>query len=887
MSPSRQVLLKQVKFHSLSPEETLTQLESSDSGLSSEEAKRRLKIFGENKIQEGKGTGRFRIFFDQLRNPLIFILIIAAGITAALGDYKDSLFIVAAALVNISLGFYQENKAELALAALKSYITERVLVFRDGQEREIDTAQLIPGDVIRLNRGAKIPADARILFENDTRVDESVLTGESLPERKTSLRDKPETSVVDQSAMVFAGTTLVQGTLRAVITATGDRTEIGKIAKLVGEGQDTETPLKRALSKFTARASYVILLFAGLMFCLTYWSGVSLLESFLISVAILVAAVPEGLPIVMTVILAIGVQRLARRNGVVRKLSAAETLGSTSVILTDKTGTLTEAKMELAEVRGFFDDGEKPEINVEEFILSAALFNTDVVIENPGNLPAAWQVIGKSLEVSLVKEAAKKYQLCLPDIKDRYSELVSLPFNSKNKYSASAYESNLEIFQEFFGKKNLRIVSLLGAPELLIEKTTFSKDKKEEVLSLVESMASDGSRVVAVAFKSIARNSGSDKIALAEDDNLDGFRVFGLLAFRDPIREGVSEALARISAGGVRTVIVTGDHTGTAMAVARELGIEVERTEVMDGKILDGLSEEELKQRLGNLKIVSRVSPEGKMKLARAFQASGEVVAMTGDGVNDAPALKQADIGVAMGSGTDVARGVADLVLLDDNYTTIVEAILEGRRIVNNIRKALVYLGSTVFDEVLLIGGSLLLGFAIPLNALQILWINFFTDSFPGISLAFEEKIDDLEHRPSTIKDGLLTKNMKILLFINGLVGALLVLGLYAWMLGQGYEEILTRTVVFAAFSSYSLFLVFAVRSLKKSVVSYNPFSNTFLLMSVVFGLAMIAIAIYIPFFQTLFGTVALSANWIMLVVAFGILNILVIEISKALFTDA
>ncbi|MEZ4156838.1 MAG: HAD-IC family P-type ATPase [Candidatus Paceibacterota bacterium] len=393
-------------------------------------------------------------------------------------------------------------------------------------------------------------------------------------------------------------------------------------------------------------------------------------------------------------------------------------------------------------------------------------------------------------------------------------------------------------------------------------------------------MAYNGERVVALVAAEVGPTSKKTAKDLAA---LKGLKLIGTISFKDPIKETVKDSLEEVTKAGVKTVIVTGDHTGTAVSIAKELGMLIGEDSVLSGEILETLSDEELSVRTKNLKIVSRVSPEGKMRLVQAFQANGEIVAMNGDGVNDAPAIKQADIGIAMGTGTDVAKQAADLVLLDDNFETIVEAIKEGHRIVQNMRKALIYLMSSILDEVLLIGAAILVGIPMPLSPLQILWKNFFADSFPGLALAFEHKIDKIESQPTKIKQGIFTNKMKILLFMNGTISSALLIILYILLLQFGVEEVLARTVTFAAFSSYTLFLVFSMRSLKKEIYKYNPFSNQAVNLSFLIGMALIAISIYVPFFQKLFNTVPLSGVWIIAVIAFGLLNIASVEATKKL----
>ncbi len=874
MALSLDVLKK--SFWALTSEETLAVLETSEDGLTPEEARRRVEIFGFNTIASQPALTRLAIFLRQFKNPLIFVLLIAGAITIALKDYHDAGFILAAALINASLGFYQENKAERALDDLKTYVTQRVRVRRGGSDNEIDFSEVVPGDIIHLLPGVRIAADARLIYASDFTVDQSLLTGEAVPVEKTVQPDVANAVVADRNAMVYSGTTVTSGIGEAVVVATDEYTELGKIAKLVRNTERETTPLQISIQKFSITASAFFLALSVVMFFLARSSGIPMLEAFLISVAVLIAAVPEGLPIVMTVILAIGVQRLAAKNGVVRRLSAAETLGRTSVILTDKTGTLTEAKFSLQTIKtyGSGDDEQKA-----DFMMYVALLNADVVVENPKDDVSAWHIIGRPIDTAIVRASAQR-GLIAGELKEGRRAVHILPFNSKNKFAATVHQVSRR-FSNKVSHVNAHLLSLFGAPEAILKFVDYSESEREAILAQVQQRAEAGERVVGVAYKEV---ENVNDFSIKEHRHLSGATFLGFLGFKDPLRPTVKDAMAQVREAGVQVVMVTGDHVGTALATAKELEMNINGPHaVLSGAELDAMSEAELARRIKSLRVVSRVSPEGKMKIVRAFKSHGEIVAMNGDGINDAPALREADIGVAMGTGTDVAKDVADLVLLDDNFETIVAAIHEGHRILENIRKAIVYLFSTIFNEMFLIGGALLMGLVMPLNALQILWVNFFTDSFPGISLAFEDKIDALKDRPSHAQRGIFTSSMRAFLLINSLMSSMLLLGTYAVLVARGFDLEIVRTFIFGAFGVYSLFLIFAVRSLRRSIFHYNPFSNPSLLVSVSIGFACMMAAIYVPFLQNLFDTVALPAVWLWGVIAFGVISILLLEVTKAI----
>ncbi|PIR87386.1 MAG: hypothetical protein COU11_00685 [Candidatus Harrisonbacteria bacterium CG10_big_fil_rev_8_21_14_0_10_49_15] len=872
---------------SLEPEQIFEELGTNEGGLGSDEIEERRTVYGANVLERRHRLSGLKILLRQFQSPLIFILVLAGVMSAALGDYKDAIFIFLSAFVNAGLGYYQENKAEAALEKLRSYVTQRVRVMRDGHEQEVATEVLVPGDVFYVSQGDRIPADARVVYASDLQADEAVLTGESLPESKSVLPVAPEADLGDRSSMIWSGTLITQGVGRAVVVATGAATELGKIAELVAGAKEEQTPLQQALQRFSLKASGFIFLMAIGVFFIATQSGISVLDAFLISVAVLVSAVPEGLPIVMTVILATGVQRLAAKKGVVRRLSAAETLGSTSMILTDKTGTLTQAKMSLSRVR-IFDEGHERHGGVseaEDFLFHAALLNMEAVVMNPDAQSEDWEILGKPLEVALVRGAAKAGVL-FREARANYEPVRILPFNSLNKFSASVYQFDSAVtpwIANHFSGNAPHVVSMVGAPEILLQFSDLSEEKKAVILEEIRAMAESGDRLVAVAIKKVSTIKDID---LNNHDQYQKMRFLGTISFRDPVRPSVAHAIREVQRAGIRVVIMTGDHEGTAIAVANELGIHIAPEHVLHGGELEAMSAEQIRARLPLLKLVSRVSPEGKLKVAMAFQEMGEIIAMNGDGINDAPALKVANIGVAMGSGTDVTKDVADLVLLDDNFETIVEAVSEGRRILRNMRKAIVYLGSNTLDLVFLIGGSLVIGLPLPFNALQILWVNLFTDSLPGIALAFEDQVDSETRRPLNVRHGIFTAEMKFLVFVAGIVSSATLFALYYWLTKQGYAEEVVRTFIFAAFGTYSLFLILSVRSLTSSIFKYNPFSNRFLIGSIGIGLFLMTIAIYAPFFQKLFDTVDLSAPWLLGVLAFGVFNILLIELGKMLYRE-
>jgi Ca2+-transporting ATPase len=857
--------IKNKKFWHLSSEEIARLFETDiEKGLSSPEVENRLLAFGRNTINTSKKVTGLKIFLNQLISPLMLILIFAGIVTLAISEFRDAIFIFVAVFINAILGFYQENKAEHALSEIKTYLKQRARVIRNGKEQEIDADGLVPGDIIRLAQGDRVPADARIIFVNDFQVDEAVLTGESLPVSKSVEVSPDSASIADQDSMIFGGTLVTQGLCSAIICRTNLSTELGKIASLISTSESEKTPLQKAIVTFSIYSSIILGILTLVVFAIGIIKGHSIVEMFLTAVAIAVSAIPEGLPISMTVILAIGVERMAKRKGVVRKLVAAEALGSTTIILTDKTGTLTMAKMIMSKIIPFGSVNEKK-------LISRALVNANVLVENPEDNPETWRINGRIMETSMVRSVGLR-GMAFTEIMDKTHVLQSTPFNAVQKFSVSLIKESGKHFLVFF-----------GAPDILVGHSSLGVKEKRLIMEQIDSLAQSGERVLGVATKEI---NHTENFSISKNLSISDLSLDGLITFRDPIRPGIKQAISRVGSAGIKTVILTGDYKGTAIAVANEIGMNLDSNSVLDASELVKLSEEELRKILPKLSVISRVTPFDKLRIAKLYQQMGEVVAMTGDGVNDAPSIKQADIGIAMGSGTEVAQSVADLVLLDDNFETIVAAIEEGRQILSNIRKVLIYLLSDSTDEILLIGGSLITGLPIPLNALQILWVNFFSDSFPAIAFAFEKEPNALDHRPEKGKITLFDTETKFLIIVIGFITSALLFGIYFTLLRMGFDEVLVRTFIFATFGSYTLLVAIPIRSLNRSMFSYSPFSNHYLTAGVLVGLGLIALAVYFPPLQLILGTVSLPLPWALSVFLIGFIDIGMIEITKWFFRN-
>lgn len=846
-------------------------------GLSEEEAKKRLLKTGENVFESNREKSTFSIFIQQFKSPLIIILCIAVVITAFLGEWLDTFIIAFAVLVNAVLGFIQEFKAEKAITDLRSYITHRTRVIRDGHELEIDPRFIVPGDILHITHGARITADARIIKEINFTSDESILTGESLPVEKDPNSLSETSSLAERANMIFAGTLGINGSTYAIVTATGYNTEIGRLARLVDETESEKTPLQKALTKLT----WVIIALTTLAVLVIFVAGIiqeqPLYEMLLISIAVLVGSVPEALPIGLTAVLAIGVTRIAQKKGIMRSLTAAETLGSTTLIITDKTGTLTQADMHLVDVDttdqlkadDFTPSNHHDNFSTEQKeILTLALCSSDVSIENPEDDYQEWVMSGSDLETNIVKAAAEHG--ITQTVEARSGIQIRIPFNSKHKFSV------VRIPTEYLPKHLDKFADphiVMGAPDIILERSHLDHEAKEKLQKAVAEHSRFGRRVLGIAL--LTPHTDPDSITT---EHVKDATFLGVLSFHDPIRPEVPEALKRIDKYGTKVIMATGDLPGTATAIAKEIGWKVNKANILTGKQLQQLSDEDLIAILDRIKIFARVTPTDKLRITKLHQAQGEIVAMTGDGVNDAPSLKAANIGIAVGSGSDVAKSVADLILLDDNFKTIVSTIEEGKQILSNIKKMFVYLMSNSLDELVLIGGAIIAGVALPLNALQIIWVNLFTGSLPAIAFAFDRQL--MRETQKTSHEFFDRRVLFLTIFI-GIIVSLMLLGLYLGLLKNGVSTDLARSIIFASFGSYTLFIAFSFLDLSRPVFNYSIIKNKLLLAGVGIGTILLLMTFTIPFFQKTFDVQPLPLPWIGFVVLWVIINIAVVEASK------
>lgn len=849
-------------------QEILNKLDSSNKGLSQTEAENRLKIYGPNIFKNQRTISITKLAIKQFMSPLIFILMAATVLTGILAEWVNMIVIASAILINVGLGLYREYQAENTLEKLVTYIKDRSRVVRDGTEQEIDSSLLVPGDIIKLSYGSRVPADARVLSTNNFKVDEAILTGESAPATKSADSIKESSLMADRVNMVYAGTLVVEGFDTAVIVSTGFDTELGKIANLVSNTDRAETPIQKGVNQLSWYIFYLAMFIVIGIFILGIYRGEPIFEMLILSAAVAVGAVPESLPIALTIILSVGAERIAERKGIIRKLAAAETLGSATLIMTDKTGTLTKADMKLVSIDTFetlrtkeYSPSNITHLSVnQKEILRFALENTDLIVENPSDPEKEWRFTGRPFEVNIAK-ASQHHMIPLMKIMIEENTLY-LPFNSTNKFSIS---------------KNTDQYIIMGAPDILLKMADVDKHTYLKIESWIKEASSAGMRLIAVGTFSEESYPNLDN-SLIKDINFEG-----ILSFFDPIREEVPEAVLNIESHGVRVVIITGDLKGTAISVATSLGWSIAPEEVLTGEDIHSMTDQELLSVIQNIKIFARVTPEDKLRIGNLYRDLGEVVAMTGDGVNDAPALKSMDIGISLGSGSDVAQSAADLVLLDDNFQTISMAIDEGRRILANIRKTFIYLMSNSLDEVFVIGGSLIMNVALPLSALQIIWVNLFTGSLPALAFAYDENLDK-GHSKKSAKKELLSPEVKFLSFGLGTISSFLIFVLYYLLLQNNVDVKIARSVFFVCFSVYILVVAFSFRSLYRPIYSYNPFTNRKLNISIVVGILILIATMSIPFMRNIFDIAPMPLSWLWLVIAWSVFNVLLVEFAKWIF---
>jgi len=877
-------------FHTWSLPDVFTKLQTSEHGLTIDEASQRLKEYGQNKLPEAKADNLIIIFLRQFQSPLIYILLVASTIVFVMGETIDGSIILAVLIFNAVVGAIQEGRAQNTLLALKKFVETNATVLRDGKEIIISDTGVVPGDIIILQEGEKVPADARVILSQNLKVDEAALTGESEPVHKIADTLDSDTSVQDKRNMIFKGTHIVAGNGSAVVTGTALDTLAGKIAKEIST-VESEIPLKaniRYLSRFIIATVAVI---GVSIFIIGVSSGKTVVEMFTTVVSLSVSIIPEGLPIVMTLVLASGVWRMSKRNALVKKLQAVEALGQASVIAVDKTGTITKNEMVIQKVYidgKTFDIGgigyePKGEIFLEKAVVDAANHPELLLIGKIATLCSnarvmyleekkEWRISGDPTEAATLVLSQK-----LGFHKDNFlreSPLVAeIPFDYRLKYHATLNYEN-----------DHRFLSVIGAPEVILglshkvwregKEYLLSKEEREKLESIFFSMSQKGLRVIAVAKRSISSEMLIPK-------NINDLVFVGFFGMRDALRPEAADAIEKAMSASIRVVMITGDHKMTAEAIARDAGIYRDGDLILTGQDIDRLSEKEFSEKLESVSIFARVTPEHKLRIIEAYKLRGEIVAMTGDGVNDAPSLVAADLGIAMGKiGTEVAKEASDLVLLDDNFGSIVSAVEEGRGIYKTIKKVILYLFSTSTGEVFTIAGALFIGIPLPILPAQIIWLNFVTDGFLDVALAMEPKEKGLlsgrfERPKKYLIDKLMAYRM-VLMAIPMAIGALyLFTQYYETNIAKAWTMSLTILAVFQWFNAWNC------RSEDKSIFKMNPFSNKFLVGATLAVIGLQLLAVYNPLMQKILRTVPLEASDWLAIIAIAASIVVVEEIRK------
>ncbi|MEW6240693.1 MAG: cation-translocating P-type ATPase [Chloroflexota bacterium] len=874
-------------WHSSKVEDVLARFATDMDGLPSAEAARRLAQYGPNELQAGHRISPWEILLEQFKNVLIVILLVATALSAFLGEGIDAIAIAVIVLFAVGLGFIQEYRAERAIEALRQMAAPTASVLRDGEEEDIPAREVVPGDVVLLHAGDKIPADARLVEAINLQVEEAALTGESVAvEKHTAPLDNGGLALGDRKNMVYGGTAVTYGRGRAVVTATGIHTEFGKIAQLLQTVESGRTPLQENLDKVGHMLARAALVIVAIIVGLGLFRGQPFIEMIVFGIALAVAVVPEALPAVVTISLAIGVQRMVKRNALVRRLPAVETLGSTSVICSDKTGTLTKDEMTVRKIfasgdmfevsgAGYEPHGQfsingamaQPSDSLKQLLLGSVLASDAHIVH--GEVDKRWRVKGDPTEGALIVAAAKAGFRKL-DLDKRYPRVNEIPFTSETKRMTTLHKADGRV-----------VAYSKGAPEIIIEsctrqmtaegETALDAAGKARILRVAQDMAGDALRVLAVSTR-----------ADADIENAEREMTFlGLLGMIDPPRPEAGEAIQTCERAGIKVVMITGDHPLTAQAVARELNL-LKTGRVVTGSQLEAMSDAAFEQQADDIEVYARVSPAHKLRVVTALQKKGHIVAMTGDGVNDAPALKKADIGIAMGiTGTDVTKEAAAMTLTDDNFASIVAAVEEGRGIFGNIKKYLMYLLSSNIGEILLMAGTTLLGLPLPLATVQILYINLATDGLPALALSVDPPEPDLMRRaPRSPRAGVFTRPVALLMVIGGIWLALVNLALFAWALSTGRSAEEARTMTFVSVVLFEFFKAYNFRSDHNSVFQ-KPFTNKWLNLAVIWELFLLVLIVYLPFLHEPFGTFSLPlVDWL-IVIALAVTVVPVIELAK------
>jgi Ca2+-transporting ATPase len=890
-----------MNWYSKSVDEALKELNvDPNKGLDTASAKERLEKYGANELKEEKGKSFFKKLLAQFSDFLVLILIGAALVSFFIGETQDAIVIIAIVIINAMLGLYQEGKAEKALEALKKMASPTAKVIRDGKTVEIDSRELVPGDIVILETGDIVPADLRIIDSKNLKIEEASLTGESVAVEKDSSKVlEGEVALGDRVNMAYMSTIVTYGRGKGVVVGTAADTEIGKIATMIQTFEDEATPLQKKLNQLGKILGTATILICLVVFGIGLIQGRDALEMFMVSVSLAVAAIPEGLPAIVTIVLAIGMNKMVKRNAIVKKLLAVETLGATSVICTDKTGTLTQNEMTVVKIytndkiidiegvgyepKGDFKLGDEKispleDKNVQSLLLMGTLVNDAELVENGGQ----YKIVGDPTEGALVTLAAKG-GIDLDSLDKKYPRIQEIPFDASRKMMTTFHEGYVE---------NKITAITKGAPDLLIQKCShillngevipFTEELKKKVLDTNINFSKQALRVLAVAYKVF------DKVP----DNLDPENVekdmifVGLSGMIDPLRPEAKEAIKLCKKAGIDIKVITGDYKETAFAIAKDLGLVESEDEAMMGEELNKISDEELREVVKRVKVFARVSPEHKVRIVTALKENGEIAAMTGDGVNDALAIKKADIGISMGiTGTDVAKNTADMILTDDNFASIVSAVEEGRIIFSNIKKFVFFLLSCNIGEILLVFLSIaVFNWPIPLLPIQLLWLNLVTDSFPALALGVEKgEPDIMSHPPRSTDEPILDRKMLLGVSFQSLAIAAASLLAFWWAQNSyGIENlVLVRTIVFTTLITAELLRAYSSRSQKYTLFKIGFFSNRQMVFATLGAFALLLVVLYTPFLQDIFYTQALTFNEWKVIIPLAFIPLIVGELSK------
>ena len=888
-----------MEWYQKSEEELLSELSTSvETGLSSTEVEERLAKYGHNELKEEQRKGIWSKIIAQFSDFLILILITAAVVSILVGEVKDAIVILAIVIINAFLGIYQEGKAEKSLEALKKMSSPNAKVIRNNHTEIVPATSLVPGDVVILETGDIIPADLRLIESSNLKIEEASLTGESVPvEKNSKIALDKEVSLGDRSNMAYMSTIVNYGRGKAVVVGTGHDTEIGKIATMIQTYGDETTPLQKKLNQLGKILGSLTIVVCILVFVIGMLQGRGMLEMFMTAISLAVAAIPEGLPAIVTIVLAIGMNKMVERNAIVKKLLAVETLGSTSVICSDKTGTLTQNEMtvvkiytddKILEVTGggydpvgdFILDGE--EVTVDKVgnldtLLSMAILTNDAHIEKTNE---GYKVLGDPTEGALVTLAGKA-NITSKEINTSYPRIEELPFDSDRKMMTTFHKDYVPN----------KIVSFTkGAPDIIINRCStisidnkivpFTDELKEKALNANSKFAKDALRVLAYAY----REYDSLPSDITSDNNEVGMTFIGLSGMIDPPRPEAKEAIKLCKEAGINTIMITGDYKETAFAIARDLGMAESEDQAMMGEELNKLSDEELREVVKNTKVYARVSPEHKVRIVTALKDNGDITAMTGDGVNDALALKKADIGISMGiTGTDVAKNTAEMILTDDNFASIVSAVEEGRIIFSNIKKFVFFLLSCNIGEILLVFVSILLGWEVPLLPIQLLWLNLVTDSFPALALGVEKgEPDIMQQKPRDPNEPIIDKGMMVSIIFQSLAVAAGALFAYYWAMNKYPDSIEhARAITFATLITAELLRAYSSRSQKFSLFKIGFFTNKTMVLATSFAFALLLVVLYVPFMQDIFYTFPLGLLDWEIVIAFAFIPLVMGELIK------